>query len=110
MPSNVPYDEQVSHIEQFLEGYRNFTFIFNNKVQPLDNGPDSDSNGYPRPILVLLEYLQCMNDKDIIVENGSINKSFLTRKNLSNTLDIQQGNLNCHAKEVEANCKKALAL
>ena len=56
------------------------------------------------------EILHCLHDIIISVKNDCIDKTLLTRRNLSNFVDIQPSTLFRHAKEVEANCKKALAI
>ena len=48
--------------------------------------------------------------RHIFVGKEGIGRSLLTSKNLSNPQDISGETLYRHAKEVEANCKKALAL
>ena len=54
--------------------------------------------------------LHCQAGGEILVEHDCVDKALLTRRNLSNPVDIQASTLFRHAKEVEANCKKALAI
>ena len=56
------------------------------------------------------ETLHRLKGKEITVEEDCVNVSMLTRKNLSNPIDISSETLFRHAKDVEANAKKAFAL
>ena len=49
-------------------------------------------------------------EKDISVKRGVVDISLLTWKNMTNCCDITGETLYRHAKEVRANCKKALSL
>ena len=105
MPSSNDGDDYVSHIDQFLEGLGRFKCLFTKK----EDSSDSD-NGVPRSKLVLKECFHCVKGKELVVEHDCIDKSLLTRKNLTNYIDIKGDTLYRAAKEVEANCKKALAI
>ena len=92
--------------------------------QPTDSGPSpknsndsqsssSVSKGVPGdnlPLLILPEMLHCQASGEILVEHDCVDKALLTRRNLTNPVGIQASTLFRHAKEVEANCKKALAI
>ena len=56
------------------------------------------------------ECFHCHIGKEIPIETGCVDRLLLTRKNLSSLVDIKANTLYRHAKEVEANCKKALSL
>ena len=111
MPCNKPNDEHVSQVEQLLEGIGVFSCLFERTDPPDIETATSDPNSPPPPpTLVLPLTLHCIEGREIIVGNKSIDKSMLTRRNLTNPVDIKGDTLYRHAKEVEANCKKALAI
>ena len=98
MPSNIRYSDHVSYIELFLEGKGRFKHLF---VEKSTSGIAT---------LMIPDFLHCNSGQELVVRDGCIDKSLLTRKNLSNPVDIQPMTLYRHAKEVEMNCKKALAI
>ena len=53
--------------------------------------------------------LHCI-DQTVFVGKDSITRLLLTRESFVNLKDIQGGTLYKHAKEIAANCKKALAI
>ena len=122
IPSNNSDSDHVSQIELFLEGRGKYKHLFERKC--IDPGPStkntsnsncssSESNevsGEKPSLLMIPEMLHCLPDTEISVKNDCIDKTLLTRRNLTNFVDIQPSTLFRHAKEVEANCKKALAI
>ena len=110
MPSTNPNNDRASHVEQFLDGYGKFKHLFVEKVFNSCSGGETDPGSAPRRVLMLPEYFHCMKGKEILVEDDCISKSLLTRKNLTNIVDIRGDTLYRAAKEVEANCRKALSL
>ena len=99
MPSGQDGDH-LSHVDKLLEGKDKYRYLFE-VVESVSN-PNN-------PQLVIPEVMHCMAGKEILVGKGCIDRSLLTRKNLSNFADVSEKTLFRHAKEVEANCKKALA-
>ena len=94
-PCNDEFDPRVSHVELFLGQEQKYKFLFE----------EGDSRKPTIP-----EKLHRMNGKEISIEPNCINPSMLTRKNLSNPIDSSLKTLWRHAKDVEANTKKAFAL
>ena len=89
------------HVESFLEGKGKYSCFFDR----------SNKHGNSLNIvLAISENMHCMVGKTVTLSAGGIDKSLLTRKNLSNYVDISADSLYRHAKDVEANCKKALAI
>ena len=110
MPSSNQNDDRMSHVEQLLEGYGKFKHLFVEKVDNPNSSDATNPDSAPRRVLIIPEYLHSMKGKVIAIEDNCIDKSLLTRKNLSNYVDIKGETLYRAAKEVEANCKKALAI
>ena len=98
---NIANNDNLSHVEMFLEGKGKYSYFFET-IGAADNTEE--------PMKIIPETMHCMDGKRITLELGCVDKSLLTRKNLSNFVDISAKTLYRHAKEVEANCKKALAL
>jgi len=74
-----------------LEGSGKFKDLFVEKVENQNCGSDTNHpNSAPRCVLMLPEYFHCIKGKEIVVEDDFINKSLLTRKNLSNFIDIKK--------------------
>ena len=94
-PSANPNDSRVSHVELFIGREQKYKFLF-----------DEEKKGNP----TMPEYLHRLKGKEITISENCINQSMLTRKNLTNPIDISASTLFCHAKDVEANAKKAFAL
>ena len=94
-------EDNLSHVEMFLEGKGKYTYLFDTIPCPNNSGEQ---------IKIIPEVMHSMEGKSITLSPGCIDKSLLTRKNLSNFIDISPNTLYRHAKEVEANCKKALAI
>ena len=94
MPS-MGKGDHFSHVEMFLEGKGKYKYLFEKS--------DDDT-------VIIPEIMHCIKGKTISVNEECIDKSLLTRKNLSNFVDVTSKSLYRHAKEVEANCKKALAI
>ena len=110
MPSNLANDDRISFVEMFLEGSNKFKYLFESfedSDSEIGRDPHTDR---PSSQLVLPESLHCINGAEIVVGRGCITKSLITRKNLSNMVDIKADTLFRSAKVVEANCKKALAI
>ena len=106
MPSNcedkVREDKvRMCYVDQFLKGANQFKGLFECKSE------ENESN-----VLTIPYELHRERDKPIFVgsQDGGITRALLTAKNLTNPQDISSETLYRHAKEVEANCKKALAL
>ena len=90
---------QMCYINQFLNGSNQFNGLFQcNSEEDLENP------------LKIPEELHRELARNIYVGKDSIVQLLLTRKNLSNPQDISGETLYRHAKEVEANYKKSLAL
>ena len=99
MPS-VPKDEyRMCYVDQFLSGLNQFKCLF-----------QCNSDNENKNKLTIPEELHRELGKKIYVGKDGIGRSLLTSKNLSNPQDISGETLYRHAKEVEANCKKALAV
>ena len=94
-PSVDVDDPRVSHVEMFLGREQKYKFLF----QEGDKG-----------VTTVPETLHRLKGVEITLEEECINQSMLTRKNLSNPIDISSKTLLRHAKDVEANAKKAYAL
>ena len=94
-PCNDEFDPRVLHVELFLGQEQKYKFLF-----------EEGDSGKP----TIPEKLHQMNGNEISIEPNCINPSMLTRKNLSNPIDISPKTLWRHAKDVEANTKKAFAL
>jgi hypothetical protein len=109
MPSSNPDDDRMSSVELFLEGKGRFQYFFEKKESDIEVNQTNDS--LPQPdSLVINECFHCHKGIEIPIETGCVDRSLLTRKNLSSLVDIKADTLYRHAKEVEANCKKALSL
>ena len=99
-PSNNENDNRMSHVDLFLKGKNKYKYMFSK----FDDTADVDDAGF------ISEDLHRMPGKVIYVGQGCITRSVMTRKNLTNNLDISGRTLYSHAKEVEKNMKKALAI
>ena len=99
--TKVDNEDSLSHVESFLEGKGKYSFLFDR------SNKDGDSSNIE---LTILENMHCIVGKTVTVGAGGVDKSFLTRKNLSNYVDISTDSLYRHTKDIEANCKKALAI
>ena len=91
--------DHFSQVEMFLEGKGKYKYLFEKS--------DDDTNN---STVIIPEIMHCIKGKTISVNEECIDKSLLTRKNLSNFVDVTSKSLYRHAKEVKANCKKALAI
>lgn len=91
--------DHLSNVELFLEGRGKYKDLF-----------EKSDNSNKDFVLIIPEIMHCMERKTISVSGECIDKLLLTRKSLSNFVDISPSLMYRHAKEVEANCKKALAL
>ena len=98
-------DEHLSHVDMFLEGKGKYSYFFDTM-----NEGETIEERSTDPERVIPEVMHCIEGKTINVGVGCIDRSLLTRKNLTNYVDISANTLYRHAKDVEANCKKALAL
>ena len=110
-PSNSAGD-QLSFVELMLEGKGRFRYLFNDSVSKEVSSTvsrDKISEESNTTDLIIPSSLHCIDGKEIKVQKGCIDKSLLTRKNLGNLVDIKALTLYRHAKDVEANCKKALS-
>ena len=109
MPSKVRDDDYLLFVGHFLEGRGHFTYMFDQKEEIIALSGDSST---ARTIvgLSIPEYFHCIKGKDLYNGKSCINKSLLTRKNIKNIVDITGESLFWNAKDVQANCKKFLAL
>jgi len=92
MPSQSNKDH-YSMVEQFLDGVSCFKFLFEE---------EDGSKIIPHHFHGL--------DHTVFLGRGGVDMSLLTRKNLTNYADVKPDRLYVHAKKVETNFKKALAL
>ena len=106
MPSLNENDDHMSQVEKLLEGRGVFSSLYKRETIEVDGVGDSSS--YSKEILVFPEVLHGLDGR-IIVGDQYIDKSLLTRKNMTNTIDISGLTVFRHAKEVEKNSKKALS-
>ena len=108
-------DDRMSQIELFLEGEGKFKYLFEiekGNGTPIDS-PSSTLNQQcvpPKKILVLPEALYCIPNKWVTVYHGCIDMALLTRKSLTKFVYILPLTLIHHAKDGEANFKKAYAI
>ena len=100
--------DRLSQVELLLEGKRKVAHLFHCE----DRGTDGDKSvsSTNQSILTIPKFLHYLVGKDITVKRGGIDLSLMTRKNMTNCCDITGETLYRHAKDVEANLKKALAL
>ena len=108
-------DDRMSQIELFLEGQGRFKYLFEVEKQNVIPSPSTSpslnkQSVLPNNILVLPGSLHCIPNKRVSVSQGCIDMALLTRKNLTNYVDISPLTLFRHAKDVEANFKKAYAI
>ena len=92
----------MCYVDQFLKGANQFKGLF------LQCNSEEDTE---KPLTIPFE-LHCEDGANIFVgdDDGGITRLLLTSKNLTNPQDISSETLYRHAKEVEANCKKALSI
>ena len=115
MPGTSSDSDEMSHIELFLSGSGVYKYLFeeerNNELAPYKASVASmDVDTPSNTILILPEILHGIVGKRITVSKGMIDVALLTRKNLTNFVDISSKSLFRHAKDVEANFKKAYAI
>ena len=108
-------DDRMSEIELFLEGEGKFKYLFEIEKENVSHSASVSSTSnqpslLPKNLLVLPEALHCIANKRVSVSMGCIDMALLTRKNLTNFVDISPLTLFRHAKDVEANFKKAYAM
>ena len=111
-PSNSAGD-RISFVELLLEGKGRFRYLFNDSVSKEVSSTvstDDISEESNTTDLTIPTSLHCIDGKEIKVRKGCVDKSLLTRKNIGNLVDIKPLTLYRHAKDVEANCKKALSV
>ena len=94
-PPTNKKDDRVSHIERLLERNGKYSHLF-----------EEGEKGIP----TIHEKFHRLEGKEIYIGDGCIDLSMLTRKNLTNMVDVSGEMLWRHAKDVEKNCKKALSL
>ena len=94
-PSTDKDDPRVSHVELFLGRSQKYKYLFN-----------EGDKGIP----TIPENLHRLKGKEISIDDDCINQSMLTRKNLSNPIDVSPKTLLRHAKDVEANAKIAFGI
>ena len=94
-PPTNKKDDRVSHVERLLERNGKYKHLF-----------EEGEKGLP----TIHEKFHRMEGKEIYIGDGCIDLSMLTRKNLTNMVDVSGETLWRHAKDVEKNCKKALSL
>ena len=101
MPS-VPEDKvRMCFVDQFLKGANQFKGLF-------ECNSDEDT---PKALTIPYELHRDEESRIFVGSDcGGITRTLLTSKNLTNPQDISGATLYRHAKEVEANSKKALAL
>ena len=88
-----------------------FTHLFKCVSLGDDESRDHEINERsPEMKLIIPPIFSGMGGVEIFNGPKCINLSFLTQKNKSNVQDISVKTLWNHAKDVETNCKKALAL
>ena len=80
-PSTDADDPRVSHVELFLQREQKYKFLF-----------EETDKGVP----TIPETLHRLKGKEITVEDDCVNVSMLTRKNLSNPIDISSETLFFH--------------
>ena len=107
--------DRLSEIELFLEGEGKYKYLFEREKENVDPSSSTSTasteiSQAPKDILILPECLHCIPNKRISVSCGCIDTALLTQKNLTNYVDISPLTLLRHAKDVEANFKKAYAL
>ena len=108
-------NDQLSEIELFLAGEGKYKYLFEREKDYVDpsNSTSTASTEISQPpndLLILPECLHCIPNKRVSVSRGCIDTALLTRKNLTNYVDISPLTLFRHAKDVEANFKKAYAI
>ena len=112
MPSNHKKSDHVSYVQQFLSGKGVFQYLFERTIspQPVADNDGSASIGSSTCEVLSIPFIFHGETFPISIKSDCITMSLLTRKNLSNPADVTELSLFRHAKEVEANSKKALAL
>ena len=105
MPKKNSDDDRMSMVEIFLQGSGVFKKKFKREVNDMAN-EDLDT----AELLIIPAELHCMKNTRVYVGKSCVDMALLTRKNLSNYTDVKDLTLFRHAKEVEANCKKALVI
>ena len=108
-------DDRMSQMELFLEGEGKFKYLFEIEKENCSSSDSASSTSNqpslrPKQHLILPESLHCLTNKRVSVSEGCIDTALLTRKNLTNFVDISPLTLFRHAKDVEANFKKAYAI
>ena len=107
-PSNNNGGDRMSYVEMLLEGKGRFKYLF--KDREVSSRASTDVSEECSAVdRIVPPSLYCIDGKEIKVEKGCIDKSLLTRKNLGNMVDIKALTLYQHAKDVEANFKKAMS-
>lgn len=105
IPSNDRDGRHVSQIELLLEGKIKYKHLFEekhiaanystNNHTGVSQSSASKNNGNPNvdnpPLLILSEIFHFLDGKEILVKNDCIDKALLTRRNLTNFVDIQPG-------------------
>ena len=108
-PSSVPNDDFVSYVELFMQGQGKFKYLFDRDYPVGDISTENSGCNNDPQMLTIPAVLHGLKSR-IYVGNDCISMSLLSRKNLKNLCDVSEHTLIRHVKEVEANCKKALAL
>jgi len=99
-------------VEQFLSGIGVFQYLFDRAIlsQTVVEKDSSTSMGSSTTEVLSVPFVFHGEPNPVTIGSDCITMSLLTRKNLSNPADVSELTLFRHAKEVEANSKKALAL
>ena len=97
-PPGKKKSDRMSYVDMFLEGVGKFEGLWNME--------EGKKNG---EMLILSPIMHTLDDEMFVGEN-CISRSLMTRKKLTNNVDIKKERLLIHAKDVEANCTKALRL
>ena len=108
-PSGNTDDDFISYVELFMQGKGKFKYLFDRDYPVGDITPENSGYNNNSEILTIPAILHGLKSR-IYVGNDCISMSLLCRKNLKNLCDVSEDTLFRHVKEVEANCKKALAL
>ena len=100
--------DHLSQVELLLEGKGKYAHLFHRDDRGIDGEKSVSSTN--QSILTIPEFFHCLIGKDIAVKRDVIDLFLMTRKNMTNCCNVTGETLYRHAKDVEANCKKALAL
>ena len=100
MPPTNKNNERLGMVEMFLSGSGQFKGLFDCIEGEVHNGK----------VLTIPRQLHNIEDKVITLSKHCVSLSLLTRKNLTNLIDIKPDRLLIHVQDINKNCKKALRL